>query len=83
VRRIAGEPASPDSRTPIAQPTAKVRRLPAAGWLAGTGLLALLALLTLAPGVARAHANLLTSSPRPGQQLGTVPGVWYCNSPNR
>jgi copper transport protein len=58
-----------------AQPTARTRRLPAAGWLVGAGLLALLALLVLVPGVARAHATLLSSSPRGGQQMGTAPGV--------
>jgi len=57
------------------QPPARARRLPAAGRLAGVGLLALLAWLVIAPGVARAHATLLSSSPRAGQQLGTAPGV--------
>lgn len=59
----------------MTQPAAGGRRLPAAGWLARAGVLALLALVGLMPGVARAHATLLTSSPPAGQQLGTAPGV--------
>jgi len=58
----------------MAQPTAGGRRLPAGRWLVGVGVLAL-ALLALVPGVARAHATLLSSSPRAGQRLGTAPGV--------
>jgi copper transport protein len=57
------------------QPPIRARRVPAAGRVAGAGLLALLAWLVIAPGVARAHATLLSSSPRAGQQLGTAPGV--------
>jgi copper transport protein len=59
----------------MARPAARTERLPAAGWLAGLGLLALLAVVALMPAVARAHATLLSSSPQAGQQLGTAPGV--------
>jgi copper transport protein len=58
----------------MAQPAARAARL-RAGRVVGVGLLALLAWLALAPGVARAHATLLASSPQAGQQLGTAPGV--------
>ncbi len=59
----------------IAQPAARARRLPPAGRLVGAGVLALLVLVALMPAVAQAHATLLSSSPRAGQQLGTAPGV--------
>ncbi len=59
----------------MAQPMPGGRRLPATGRLVGAGVLALLVLVALVPGVARAHATLLSSSPRAGQQLGTAPGV--------
>jgi copper transport protein len=57
------------------EPAARGGRLPAAGRLTSAGVLAFLALAVLVPGVARAHATLLSSSPRAGQQLGTAPGV--------
>jgi copper transport protein len=59
----------------MARPAARPRRLPSTSRLVGVGLLALLVLVALMPTVARAHATLLSSSPRAGQQLGTAPGV--------